>query len=133
MVMTGFFSGSSRNRTLVCVLAAGFCLCSRVQAQLPFMNAGPDSAFAQIDFAQLYMDGSSRVQKNNAEQKEARQRLVDGGTVSALDLEAPDKALDEYNRAATMMKEQNAKQAIVTCRRRLRRIRNSCSPTTRSA
>ena len=113
MVMTGFFSGSSRNRTLVCVLAAGFCLCSRVQAQLPFMNAGPDSAFAQIDFAQLYMDGSSRVQKNNAEQKEARQRLVDGGTVSALDLEAPDKALDEYNRAATMMKEQNAKQAIV--------------------
>jgi Ca-activated chloride channel family protein len=82
-------------------------------AQLPFMNAGPDSAFAQIDFAQLYMDGSSRIQKDNAEQKAARQRLVDTGAVSALDLEAPDRALDEYNRAATMMKQQNAKQAIV--------------------
>lgn len=103
----------TRRRILVQVLAVGLCLCSRVYAQLPFMNAGPDSAFAQIDFAQLYMDGSSRIQKDNAEQKAARQRLVDTGAVSALDLEAPDKALDEYNRAATMMKEQNAKQAIV--------------------
>jgi len=77
------------------------------------MNAGPDSAFAQIDFAQLYMDTANREQKNNVEQKAARQHLVDTGAVSALDLDAPGKALDEYNRAATLMKEQNHKQAIV--------------------
>jgi Ca-activated chloride channel family protein len=118
MLMARFFPDSprghdSRNRALlVRVLAVSLCLCSHLHAQLPFMNAGPDSAFAQIDFAQLYMDGSSRVQKDNVEQKAARQRLVDTGTVSALDLDAPDKALDEYNRAATLMKEQNAKQAI---------------------
>jgi Ca-activated chloride channel family protein len=106
----------SRNAVaLVCVLAVALCMCGGLHAQsmLPFMNAGPDSLFAQLDFAQLYMDGSSRVQKSNADQKAARQRLVDTGTVSALDLEAPDKALDEYNRAATLMKEQNHKQAIV--------------------
>ncbi len=93
-------------------MAVVVCLSSRLHAQLPFMNAGPDSLFAQMDFAQLYMDGTSRQQKNNAEQKAARQHLVDSGAVSALDLDAPDKALDEYNRAATMMKEQNTKQAI---------------------
>jgi Ca-activated chloride channel family protein len=106
----------SRNAVArVCVLAVALCMCDGLHAQsmLPFMNAGPDSLFAQIDFAQLYMDGSSRQQKDNAEQKAARQHLVDSGAVSALDLNAPDKALDEYNRAATLMKEQNHKQAIV--------------------
>ncbi len=80
---------------------------------LPYMNAGPDSAFAQMDFAQLYMDTTNKEQKNNVEQRQARQHLVDIGEVSALDLNAPDKALDEYNRAATFMKEQHAKEAII--------------------
>ena len=97
------------------VLAVALCLCSGLHAQglLPFVNAGPDSAFSQIDFAQIYMDSTIREQKNNVEQKAARQHLVDIGAVSALDLDAPNKALDEYNRAATLMKEQNAKQAIL--------------------
>jgi VWFA-related protein len=97
------------------VLAVALCLCSGLHGQglLPFVNAGPDSAFSQIDFAQIYMDNTIREQKNNVEQKAARQHLVDIGAVSALDLDAPNKALDEYNRAATLMKEQNSKQAIV--------------------
>ena len=105
----------SRHLAPVCALAVALCLGSGLQAQsmLPFMNAGPDSAFAQIDFAQLYLDTTNREQKKNAEQKAARQRLVDSGAVSALDLDAPGKALDEYNRAATLMKEQNHKQAIM--------------------
>jgi Ca-activated chloride channel homolog len=105
-----------RNRVApVRVLAVALCLCSGLHAQglLPFVNAGPDSAFSQIDFAQIYMDNTIREQKNKIEQKAARQHLVDIGAVSALDLDAPGKALDEYNRAATLMKEQNSKQAII--------------------
>lgn len=83
------------------------------QAMLPFMNAGPDSAFAQVDFAQIYMDTSSREMAKNAEEKEKRQHLVDIGAVSALDLDAPNSALEEYNRAATLMKAQNSKEAIL--------------------
>lgn len=82
------------------------------QSMLPFMNAGPDSTFAQIDFAQAYLDTSNREQSKNNEQRAARQHLVEIGAVSALDLDAPGKALDEYNRAATFMKEQNSKAAI---------------------
>jgi len=116
--VSGFDSSISdwRNRvTPMRVLAVALCLCSGLHAQsmLPFMNAGPDSSFAQIDFAQLYMDTTNREQKHNVEQIAARQHLVDTGAVSALDLDAPGKALDEYNRAATLMKEQNHKQAII--------------------
>ena len=82
-------------------------------AQLPFMNAGPDSAFAQIDFAQLYLDTGNREMAGNIEAREARKRLVSSGVVSAFDLAAPDNAVSEFNRAATLMKEQKAKDAIV--------------------
>ena len=100
---------------------AAFCLCTGLfaHAQLPFMNAGPDSGFAQMDFAQLYLDGTNRQQKLNAEQQAQRKQLVDSGAVSALDLEAPDRALDEYNRAATCMKQSNTKDAIAHLQRAL--------------
>ena len=81
-------------------------------AQLPFMNAGPDSGFAQMDFAQMYMDTSTREQQKNQEQVSQRKHLVEIGEISALDLDATNKALEEYNRAATLMKEQNARQAV---------------------
>jgi len=105
-------------RAFVCVAILGFGVGLPASAQLglgglPFMNTGPDSAFAQVDFAQIYMDTANKEQQKNAEQKAQRQHLVDIGAVSALDLDAPGKALDEYNRAATLMKEQNTKQAIV--------------------
>jgi VWFA-related protein len=77
------------------------------------MNAGPDSAFAQIDFAQLYMGTANREQQKNVEQKAQRQHLVDIGLVSALDLDASDKAVGEFNQAVTLLKAQNSKQAIL--------------------
>jgi Ca-activated chloride channel homolog len=82
------------------------------QNMLPFLYAGPDSAFAQIDFAQMYMDTANKEQLKNQEQVQQRKHLVEIGAISALDLDAPNKALGEYNRAATLMKEQNAKEAI---------------------
>lgn len=77
------------------------------------MNTGPDSAFAQVDFAQIYMDTQGREEKKNAEIKAQRQHMVDIGAVSALDLDAPNKALEEYNQAVTLMKEQHSQKAIL--------------------
>jgi len=109
-------------RLLACALA--FWPCGRALAQqegpqfsqplggLPFMNAGPDSGFAQMDFAQMYLDQQNRQMKYNAEQQQQRKHLVDSGTVSALDLDAPGKAIDEFNTASSLMKAQNSKEAI---------------------
>src|SRR5208282_3140118 len=71
-------------RRLTGAVALWLCAGSVAHAQLPFMNAGPDSGFAQIDFAQLYLDGTSKQQAKNAEQLAARQHQVDLGVVSAL-------------------------------------------------
>jgi len=77
------------------------------------MNGGPDSAFSQVDFAQMFLDNTTKEQNKNAEIKQQRQHMVDTGVVSALDLDAPNKALEEYNRAATLMKEQHSAEAIL--------------------
>lgn len=98
-------------RTCVFVLLFSGSLVA--QSMLPFMNAGPDSGFAQMDFAQMYMDTSTREQQKNQEQVSQRKHLVEIGEISALDLDATNKALEEYNRAATLMKEQNPKQAVM--------------------
>ncbi len=82
------------------------------QNMLPFMNAGPDSGFAQVDFAQMYMDTANKEQFKNQEQVEQRKHLVEIGAISALDLDASNKALEEYNRAASLMKEQHAEEAV---------------------
>jgi len=83
------------------------------QQMLPYINAGPDSGFAQIDFAQLYMDTGNKEQFENQEQVQQRKHMVEIGVISALDLDAPNKALEEYNRAARLMQEQKAQEAII--------------------
>jgi len=103
----------NRARRLLAWVAA-FLLCGEIAAlaQLPFMNAGPDSAFAQIDFAQIYLDTQNRhikeIERIRAQDKER----VDSGVVSALDLEAPNNAVEEFNRASTLLKAQNSKEAM---------------------
>ena len=79
---------------------------------IPFMNAGPDSGFAQMDFAQIYLDNENKREKARADEQARRKRLVDAGTVSALDLEASNKAVEEFNRASTLMKAQHSREAI---------------------
>ena len=83
------------------------------QANLPFMNAGPDSAFSQVDFAQMFLDRTNKELLKNQELREQRQRMVDTGEISALDLEASDKALEEYNRGVGLLQAQKAKEAAV--------------------
>jgi Ca-activated chloride channel homolog len=82
------------------------------QAQgLPFMNAGPDSGFAQLDFAEIYLDGQNKQVKRWEEERTKNNKLIDAGIVSALDLDAPNSAVQQFNHATSLLKEQNSKEA----------------------
>lgn len=98
-------------RRLAWVVA--FWLCGQISAfaQVPLINAGPDG-FAQIDFEQMYLDQISRHARESEQQKAQDKVLIDSGTVSALDLEAPNKAVAEYNRGTSLLRQQNSKEAI---------------------
>jgi Ca-activated chloride channel homolog len=84
---------------------------SPVSAQVPIMNAGPDG-FAQIDFEQMYLDQINRHAKESLKQKAQDQELIDSGAVSALDLGAPNNAVEQFNRASTLLKAQKSQEAI---------------------
>jgi VWFA-related protein len=94
------------------LIAVFWCGGIFARAQMPFMNAGPDSGFAQIDFAQMYLDQMNRESKVSEKQRIQNKKLIDTGVVSALDLAAPGKAVDEFNRASALLRAQNSKEAI---------------------
>lgn len=110
-------SGKVTSRRFACALA--FCLCVQFSAfaQIPAFNTGPDSGFAQIDFVQMYLDQIKRNANQTEQQRKQNKELIDSGTVSALDLLAPYKAVEEYNRANSAMKAQHPDEAIKHMRR----------------
>jgi Ca-activated chloride channel family protein len=78
---------------------------------LPFINAGPDSRFSQLDFAEMYLDQQNKRAKLLEEERRKNSILVETGVVSALDLLAPNNAVQEFNRATTLLKAQDSKEA----------------------
>ncbi len=105
-------SGGCIRHRLACAVA--LWLCSQVSAlgQVPNINMGPDSGFAQMDFAQMYLDQINRRANKTEQQRKQDKELIDSGAVSALDLEAPNKAVVEFNSATALMKAQHSKEAI---------------------
>ena len=107
-------------RWFVCVLCVCGTICAHAQRGDPQgpvqvttgINMGPDP-LAQIDLKLLYLDQVNRDAKKSAERRKQDQNLVDTGVISALDLQAPNKAVDEFNRATTLMKAQHSQEAIV--------------------
>ncbi len=100
-------------RLLAWVLA--FWLCGDVGARAQVilgMNLGPDAGFSQVDMAQIYLDTQARHVKDIERIKAQDKARVDAGIVSALDLEAPNNAVEEFNRASTLLKAQNSKEAM---------------------
>ena len=75
------------------------------------VNVGPDP-LAQIDFQLMYLDQMNRHAKESEQRRKQNQNLIDSGVVSALDLQAPSKAVDEFNRATSLLKAQHSKEAI---------------------
>lgn len=98
--------------TRALAIIAVFCCSEIARAQIPNMNVGLDSGFAQIDFAQMYLDQMNREAKVSEKQRIQNKKLIDTGVVSALDLAAPGKAVDEFNRAGSLLRAQNSKEAI---------------------
>ncbi len=110
-------------RAPACLLLAFFCA-SALPAQripvgpqyapagtIPLINVGgnaQEAQFARLDFAQMTLE----QQRRQTKEKEAQQKLVADGTVSALDLAAPAKAVNEFNRAAELLRKQKSKEAI---------------------
>ena len=93
-------------------VAFGLCFQISTLAQIPNINMGLDGEFAQIDFAQMYLDQINRNARKNQKQRDQNKELIDSGVVSALDLEAPNKAVVEFNNATSLMKAQHSKEAI---------------------
>ncbi len=81
-------------------------------AQVPNINMGLDGGFAQVDFAQMYLDQVNRHAQEREKQKAKNDELIQSGAVSAFDLEAPNKAIEEFNRATSLMKAQQSKEAV---------------------
>lgn len=84
------------------------------QSQLPYLNGGPNSTFAQFDFSQLFLDEQihdaihSGIDANE---------LTNSGSISIRDLGAPRKAVDQYNYAASYLRAQNSKEAVKCLRK----------------
>ena len=98
-------------RSFAGIIFLGLCLVGRVFSQTPAMSPGLD-AFGQFDFNTLYLDQINRHAKESANQKAQDQELIDSGTVSALDLQAPNNAIEQFNHASSLLKAQKSKEAV---------------------
>ena len=74
------------------------------------MTTGPDY-MVLADYAQMTLDQQNRDMKRNEQEQEKRKALVNSGLVSALDLDAPNSSISQYNRAVALMKDQKSKEA----------------------
>lgn len=91
----------------VCSLCLSRVLHAQTQ-QLPYMNAGPNSVFAQIDFAKMISDEQTWDETS----KNLQNSLTDSGVVSLLDLQAPSAAVKQYKEGTSALKSQDTKEAI---------------------
>jgi len=75
-----------------------------------YLNPGQNSNFLQIDFSSMYSQNSLASDKEKKDQE--NRGLIEAGIVSPLDLKAPHYAIEQYNHATTLLKEQKSKDAI---------------------
>jgi VWFA-related protein len=79
---------------------------------LPNINVGGTmgNQFAQLDFAQKILDQQNK--NPSQKERERRQGLVESGALSALDLDATPKAINEFNEAAALLRGARSQEAI---------------------
>jgi Ca-activated chloride channel homolog len=79
---------------------------------IPTVNVGGnymEAQFARLEFAEKLLDEQKR---QSEESRKIKKQLLDSGTVSVLDLEAPRNALGEFNKASELLKQQKSKEAV---------------------
>jgi len=94
------------------------------QDPVPVVNVGGnymEAQFARLEFAQKVLEEQNR---KSEEQRKQRQKLLDTGTVSALDLQAPGKAVSEFNKGAELLQHQKSREAIAHLERGLAALRS---------
>ena len=111
-------SSKSFTRLLACVVTLAVCCGISAQTNVGGLPPGvanlTDPFISQLDLAaQLSFDEMKRQEEKSSEQRRAQyKQLIESGVISALDLDAPNKAVAEYNRAISLMNAQNSKEAI---------------------
>ena len=66
-----------------------------------------------MDSIQISIDQQSRQAKDAMRQRaEESKELINSGVISALDVNAPNEAIEQFNRSIALLKEQNSKEAI---------------------
>jgi VWFA-related protein len=91
---------------------SGNPLAGTTPGAVPLINVGAgamESQFETLQFAEMILHEQN--QKNNKDQAR-RQALISSGTVSAFDLAAPAKAVNEFNKGAGLMSGQHSEEAI---------------------
>jgi len=84
---------------------------------VPLVNVGgvPMGAqFFTLDFAQKIL--AQQNKEPNQQERARQQGLVDSGSLSALDLAAPAKAVNEFNQATSLLRGQHSEEAIAHLR-----------------
>src|SRR6516164_6074919 len=83
--------------------------------QLVTVGGGPgniEQQVASLDFAQITLARENRKREALEQERQAQGALVDSGTISALDLSAPGKAVREYNDGVNLLRSQHSTEAI---------------------
>lgn len=104
----------------LCTAISGLAQGGYGSSAIPTFNVGADPIFGQMDFVQMSIDQINRNAKMSEAQKAQDRKLVESGVISALDLEAPMGALEEYNRAKTFAQAQHSEEAAKHLQRALK-------------
>ena len=96
---------------------SGFCQSSgQPSPSVPLLYVGggysQESQFARLDFAQMSLDAQAKKDRERQQNLQHNKDLVSAGSASALDLVAPAKAVNEYNRASSLLRTQHSGEAI---------------------
>jgi VWFA-related protein len=86
-----------------------------VGPQLITVGGGPgniEQQVAGLDFAEIMLQKQAKSSEDAARRQRENQELVASGAISALDLAAPPRAIQEYNEAIGQMRSQHPAEAI---------------------
>lgn len=97
---------------VACISVVALCASLFGQNRLPYADSGRDSAFAQLDFAEMYLNQQAWESAERENGTTINPKSMGSGLVSALDLAAPKKAVRQFSRAAYYLRSQNPKEAI---------------------
>lgn len=82
------------------------------QRQLPYLDDTRNSPFAQMDFDEIYREEMMLDQMQRDRGAPSQPQQFESGTVSALDMAAPKKAVQKLREATALLAAQKAKDAV---------------------